>query len=83
MRGLQGGRGLGGDGAARGSLASVEEDARPRSVHLNERERFTRRGRPVNNVIRNTKYTALSFIPLNLMEQFSRFMNQYFLLNND
>lgn len=32
------------------------------------------------NKVSNTKYTILSFLPLNLMEQFGRFMNQYFLL---
>ncbi|KAK9718580.1 hypothetical protein K7432_005404 [Basidiobolus ranarum] len=32
------------------------------------------------NKITNTKYTALSFLPKNLLEQFSRFMNLYFLL---
>ncbi|KAK9764787.1 hypothetical protein K7432_007425 [Basidiobolus ranarum] len=32
------------------------------------------------NKITNTKYTVLSFLPKNLLEQFSRFMNLYFLL---
>lgn len=33
-----------------------------------------------DNRISNRKYTLLNFIPKNLWEQFSRFMNQYFLL---
>ncbi|XP_061355586.1 phospholipid-transporting ATPase 2-like [Gastrolobium bilobum] len=33
-----------------------------------------------DNRISNRKYTVLNFIPKNLWEQFSRFMNQYFLL---
>ncbi|KAI8558558.1 hypothetical protein RHMOL_Rhmol04G0104100 [Rhododendron molle] len=33
-----------------------------------------------DNRISNTKYTLLNFLPKNLWEQFSRFMNQYFLL---
>lgn len=32
------------------------------------------------NRISNTKYNVLNFLPKNLWEQFSRFMNQYFLL---
>ncbi|XP_057508685.1 LOW QUALITY PROTEIN: phospholipid-transporting ATPase 2-like [Actinidia eriantha] len=33
-----------------------------------------------DNRISNKKYTILNFLPKNLWEQFSRFMNQYFLL---
>jgi phospholipid-translocating ATPase len=33
-----------------------------------------------SNAISNTKYNLLSFVPKNLMEQFSRAMNKYFLL---
>ncbi|KAJ1650100.1 hypothetical protein IWQ61_009004 [Dispira simplex] len=33
-----------------------------------------------SNRVRNTKYTLLTFLPLNLKEQFGRFMNVYFLL---
>ena len=33
----------------------------------------------LNNRIRTTKYTLLSFIPRNLFEQFHRFANLYFL----
>jgi len=33
----------------------------------------------LNNHVRTTKYTALSFIPKNLFEQFHRFANLYFL----
>ncbi|KAL2651991.1 hypothetical protein R1flu_020119 [Riccia fluitans] len=33
-----------------------------------------------NNKISNTKYNLINFLPKNLWEQFSRFMNKYFLL---
>ncbi|CAM8958799.1 unnamed protein product [Rhodiola kirilowii] len=33
-----------------------------------------------DNRLSNRKYTILNFLPKNLWEQFSRFMNQYFLL---
>ncbi|PKA49668.1 Phospholipid-transporting ATPase 2 [Apostasia shenzhenica] len=33
-----------------------------------------------DNRVSNRKYTVLNFLPKNLWEQFSRFMNQYFLL---
>ncbi|KAI3640282.1 hypothetical protein MIR68_001160 [Amoeboaphelidium protococcarum] len=33
-----------------------------------------------NNRVTNTKYSIITFLPLNLFEQFSRFMNCYFLL---
>eukprot|EP01135_Chromosphaera_perkinsii_P002766 Nk52_evm134s226 gene=Nk52_evmTU134s226 len=34
----------------------------------------------ISNRVTNSKYTALTFLPLNLKEQFGRFINQYFLL---
>jgi len=50
----------------------------PRVVALNERggpnSRFA------DNTISNTKYTALTFLPLNMAEQFGMHMNRYFLL---
>uniref|UniRef100_A0A453BTQ8 P-type ATPase N-terminal domain-containing protein n=1 Tax=Aegilops tauschii subsp. strangulata TaxID=200361 RepID=A0A453BTQ8_AEGTS len=33
-----------------------------------------------DNRVSNTKYTLWNFLPKNLLEQFRRFMNQYFLL---
>ncbi|XP_078156330.1 phospholipid-transporting ATPase 2-like [Carex rostrata] len=38
------------------------------------------RGYFCDNRISNTKYTLLNFLPMNLREQFRRFLNQYFLL---
>ncbi|KAJ4756002.1 Phospholipid-transporting ATPase [Rhynchospora pubera] len=38
------------------------------------------RGDFCDNRISNTKYTLLNFLPMNLQEQFRRFLNQYFLL---
>ncbi|ENN83109.1 hypothetical protein YQE_00530, partial [Dendroctonus ponderosae] len=43
----------------------------PRKVHPN--------GRRPNNRIRTTKYTLLSFLPRNLLEQFHRVANLYFI----
>ena len=34
-----------------------------------------------NNHIQTSKYTCLTFIPKNLMEQFSKLANVYFLVN--
>lgn len=33
-----------------------------------------------NNYIKTSKYTVLSFLPLNLLEQFQRIANFYFLI---
>ncbi|KAJ5069633.1 putative phospholipid-transporting atpase [Anaeramoeba ignava] len=33
----------------------------------------------IKNKVHNSKYTLINFLPKNLFEQFSRFMNQYFL----
>ncbi|ORY03000.1 phospholipid-translocating P-type ATPase [Basidiobolus meristosporus CBS 931.73] len=55
----------------------VEDPDAPRQVFANNQianSSFPR------NKITNTKYTVLSFLPKNLFEQFSRFMNLYFLL---
>jgi hypothetical protein len=48
-----------------------------RLVHINDRHKNAHYG---NNRIRNTKYTIWNFLIKNLVEQFSRFMNVYFLL---
>ncbi|KAM3697466.1 hypothetical protein ACJW31_06G114300 [Castanea mollissima] len=49
-----------------------------RYVYINDDE--SARDLYCDNCISNRKYTLLNFIPKNLWEQFSRFMNQYFLL---
>ncbi|KAK7814953.1 phospholipid-transporting atpase 2 [Quercus suber] len=49
-----------------------------RYVYINDDE--SARDLYCANRISNRKYTLLNFIPKNLWEQFSRFMNQYFLL---
>ncbi|XP_028807852.1 phospholipid-transporting ATPase 2 [Neltuma alba] len=49
-----------------------------RYVYINDDE--SARGIYCDNRISNRKYTLLNFLPKNLWEQFSRFMNQYFLL---
>ncbi|OWM78666.1 hypothetical protein CDL15_Pgr002837 [Punica granatum] len=49
-----------------------------RYVYINEDESSHDLYR--DNRISNRKYTTLNFLPKNLLEQFSRFMNQYFLL---
>ena len=42
--------------------------------------KFRRRASPHSNQIHTTKYTILTFVPKNLIEQFHRFANLYFLL---
>eukprot|EP00850_Spirogloea_muscicola_P014225 SM000100S09452 [mRNA] locus=s100:441754:450844:- [translate_table: standard] len=49
-----------------------------RRVRFGEAEQSSA-SRRTNRIV-NTKYTLLNFLPKNLMEQFSRFMNRYFLL---
>ncbi|XP_048494866.1 phospholipid-transporting ATPase 2 isoform X3 [Beta vulgaris subsp. vulgaris] len=49
-----------------------------RYVYINDDESM--RELFCDNRISNRKYTVLNFLPKNLWEQFSRFMNQYFLL---
>ncbi|GAB2274776.1 Alanine aminotransferase 2 [Dionaea muscipula] len=49
-----------------------------RFVYINEDDSIRELYR--DNRISNRKYTVFNFLPKNLWEQFSRFMNQYFLL---
>lgn len=49
-----------------------------RYVYINDRELCL--DSFCDNKISNTKYTVFNFLPKNLWEQFSRFMNKYFLL---
>ncbi|GAB4859580.1 Alanine aminotransferase 2, variant 2 [Ancistrocladus abbreviatus] len=49
-----------------------------RYVYINDNDSVLELYR--DNRISNRKYTLLNFLPKNLWEQFSRFMNQYFLL---
>ena len=55
-----------------------EDSSQPRVLHCNVRE-------PNNhfatNYIRTTNYTILTFVPLNLIEQFSKMSNVFFLVN--
>ncbi|KAG6741262.1 hypothetical protein POTOM_054495 [Populus tomentosa] len=51
-----------------------------RFVYINDDESSPTHDLYCDNRISNRKYTLLNFLPKNLMEQFSRFMNQYFLL---
>ncbi|KAJ6683377.1 hypothetical protein OIU85_007098 [Salix viminalis] len=51
-----------------------------RFVYINDDESSPTHGLYCDNRISNRKYTLFNFLPKNLMEQFSRFMNQYFLL---
>ena len=46
-------------------------------VILSEKSRDKREA---DNTVRTSKYTVLSFLPKNLMEQFSKLANVYFLL---
>ena len=50
-----------------------------RQLRTNDHE-FNSTFQYVNNYIRTSKYTLLSFVPQNLFEQFQRVANLYFLL---
>lgn len=60
-----------------GVVSPVAGDAGRRIVHCSNR---ALNAEFPTNKIRTTKYTLLTFLPLNLLEQFSRHINRYFLL---
>eukprot|EP00873_Tetraselmis_striata_P016199 jgi/Tetstr1/436463/TSEL_025291.t1 len=49
-------------------------------LHIGQPWRNAQPGVPADNLVANTKYTLLSFVPRNLVEQFGRFTNMYFLI---
>eukprot|EP00897_Mesotaenium_endlicherianum_P004761 jgi/Mesen1/4312/ME000022S03601 len=63
---------------------SIEMEVRTRSSEGNLRHisinNDNHASKFCSNKISNTKYNVLNFLPKNLMEQFGRFMNKYFLL---
>ncbi|KNC73311.1 hypothetical protein SARC_14129, partial [Sphaeroforma arctica JP610] len=61
--------------------AQSDDEVQFRVIKTNESE-VDSKGRPLKNTnrVRNSKYTKWTFLPKNLMEQFRRPMNQYFLL---
>lgn len=50
------------------------------TILMNDRRGNRQIRKPISNYIRTTKYTLLTFIPINLFEQFMRVSNIYFLL---
>ncbi|XP_077889089.1 phospholipid-transporting ATPase IK isoform X3 [Ictidomys tridecemlineatus] len=64
---------LGGEGQRLGLLQAVQEEGVPVLVQGQVQALFQ------TNVIRTAKYSILSFLPLNLYEQFRRVSNLYFL----
>jgi len=62
--------------------SGAPEEQPPYAVHINRPDWPVQRVRQEykTNYIRTTKYTILTFLPLNLFHQFSRFYNIYFLL---
>lgn len=67
------------DTTPRGFLCGDSVDFQARVVHLG-RETSHQTGTFAPNVIRNQKYSLLSFIPMVLYEQFRFFFNMYFLV---
>eukprot|EP00762_Andalucia_godoyi_P003145 ANDGO_01127.mRNA.1 Phospholipid-transporting ATPase 3 len=55
--------------------ADAPYEVRTNDVHFNSRQGFP------TNYIRTTKYTVITFLPLNLFEQFRRLSNFYFLVS--
>merc|ERR1719204_2085387 len=49
------------------------------TIKLNDRE-FNKQYNFPSNAVRTSKYTYVTFIPINLLEQFRRIANGYFLL---
>jgi magnesium-transporting ATPase (P-type) len=61
--------------------ASDEDESvnNTRGFHINDRER-NKQYKYRSNYIRTTKYSAISFVPLCILQQFKRFANIYFLI---
>lgn len=55
-------------------IAETQRKARSNDPEYNNAYNYA------NNYIKTSKYTALSFLPLNLFEQFQRIANSYFLI---
>ena len=58
---------------------NVSEDQGPRIIYTDDQEKNYGSRYP-NNYVRTSKYTLLTFIPKNLIEQFMRVANLYFLI---
>lgn len=58
---------------------SMDRDARYLTIKFNDHEFNGEFNYPTNTII-TSKYTYLNFVPINLMEQFRRLANTYFLL---
>lgn len=58
----------------------MAEKAVPRYVVRINNSAFNDTKHSVSNVIKTSKYTLLTFLPVNLFEQFRRFANIYFLV---
>ncbi len=71
--GVGGSSAVGGGGATRTVIGNETSQTVPTGSEP-PRSRFPR------NRISNTKYSVISFLPKNLIEQFSQNMNRYFLL---
>ncbi|KAJ7385268.1 Phospholipid-transporting ATPase ID [Desmophyllum pertusum] len=63
----------------RTATVSVKQQATERQLRTNDHEHNST-FQYVNNYIKTSKYTLLTFLPLNLFEQFQRIANIYFLL---
>lgn len=65
---------------AKAGKQDSNESAEPIVLFCNDRDKNVEKKYP-SNYIRTTKYTALTFLPLNMFEQFRKMSNLFFLAN--
>ncbi|GFO25333.1 phospholipid-transporting ATPase [Plakobranchus ocellatus] len=62
------------------SLCCRQKELQARTVHIGLGERANTETKYAKNVVRNQKYSIITFIPMVLFEQFKIFLNLYFLV---
>ncbi|GMS82166.1 hypothetical protein PENTCL1PPCAC_4341, partial [Pristionchus entomophagus] len=59
--------------------SKINDAAKERRLRVNDQD-YNRNFKYSNNIIKTSKYNALTFVPVNLFEQFRRIANTYFLI---